>query len=144
MKLLSTKYWWFSAIWWGSRKRLQIKLLFYFYDSGQSFLVWHFSFWYWIITVPKKLQGAVGYGMVSNESDPTSFGLYPTSIPPRVIVQNCRFDKSGNHYHYYCNYWVVWVCWTLTLWHVVVRRPETRPRIDPSTSSAGSHLVTIC
>ena len=30
------------------------------------------------------------FGMVSNESDPTSFGLYPTGIPPRVIVQICR------------------------------------------------------
>ena len=34
--------------------------------------------------------GWSGFGMVSNGSDPTSFGLYPTGIPPRVIVQICR------------------------------------------------------
>ena len=57
-----------------------------------------------------------------------------------VVVRRPETTTTTN----YCNHRVVWLCCTLTVWHVVVRRPETRPRIDPSTSSAGSHLVTIC
>ena len=36
---------------------------FTFYDFGPSFLVWHFSFWNWIITESKKLWGVVGGGL---------------------------------------------------------------------------------
>ena len=31
-----------------------------------------------------------GFGKVSSGMDPTCFGLYPTSIPPGVIVQKCH------------------------------------------------------
>ena len=36
--------------------------------------------------------GWLGFAKASSGSDPTSFGLYPTSIPPGVIVQKCRFQ----------------------------------------------------
>ena len=166
MRLLSTKYRWFSAIWWGIWKRLQLKLLFYLIVSRSGKYLskpeWHALVWFdpfpewhvlvkaslsgmylskpaqflrlwpkqqWsliydlFITMPNNWQinskfllitklflsmtlflfvliynsvkgiargGWSGFGMVSNGSDPTSFGLYPTGIPPRVIVQICR------------------------------------------------------
>ena len=59
---------------------------FTFYDSSLKFLVRQFSFWYCIIIVANKLRGNWdGSGI-----DPTGFGLYPTSIPPGVIVQKCQ------------------------------------------------------
>ena len=40
--------------------------------------------------------GWSGVGKALSGNDPTSFGLYPTSIPPGVIVQKCQHLKLHN------------------------------------------------
>ena len=56
------------------------------------------------------------------------------------VVRSPETTTTTTNYFYY---WVVWLCCTLTVWHVVVRRPETRPRIDPSKLwvTLGHHLL---